>query len=1084
MSSEPSASSEASGALVDDADALAALSSPNPVVARFDVAQPTKSHLLVAVLDRPSPLSMLVPLVERLGLEVLDERSVSVTRPDGATVWVHDLGVRHPQVVQLATAAVRAEAERAFTALWRGDVEADGFNRLVISGGLRCHDVDVLRAYGRYLRQLGVSYSQGYLEDTLVRHAPIARRLVDLFAARLDPALDADRAARAASIDADVLAALDAVASLDEDRILRSFLAAIRATTRTNAWCATDGVLAFKLAPTSIPDAPLPRPFAEIWVSSPRVEGVHLRGGRVARGGLRWSDRKEDFRTEVLGLMKAQMVKNAVIVPTGAKGGFVVKRYDALAATDVEAARAEVVAAYRLFVGALLDLTDNVVRGEVVGPPGVVRHDGEDPYLVVAADKGTATFSDVANEIAVARGFWLGDAFASGGRTGYDHKALAITARGAWESVRRHFRGLGRDADADQLTVVGIGDMSGDVFGNGLLRSRHLKLVAAFDHRHVFLDPDPDPERSYVERQRLFALPRSSWADYDASLISDGGGVYPRSAKSIPISPAVQARLGTTATALSPAELIATMLRAPVDLLWNGGIGTYVKATTESNADVGDRSNDALRVDGEQLRCAVVAEGGNLGLTQRGRIEAALAGVLLNTDAVDNSAGVDCSDHEVNLKILLDAGVAAGRLAVGERNELLASVADDVSELVLDDNRGQTLELAIARDRAGERVELHARYLRALEAEGLINRELEFLPNTKTIGERQLQGVGLTTPEFAVLLAYTKTTNIHELLQSDVPDDPYVQSSLAEYFPPPIRRRFGDHLGDHRLRREIVGTALVNEMVNRNGITFDHRLTEETGASVADSARAWVVSRDVFAMRRWWDAIEALPSGVGATVQLGLYQTLRRLVDRGALWILRHRRAAFDLTATVAQLGPGVSAQADRFDELLVGAALREVRAAAQGYIDAGLPPDMARRAASWSRLHTALDVVEVASMRGRSVEDVGAMYWLVFEQLGLGWLWDAVSALPRQTRWQSQARSALRDDLLGALRALTDEVLRVGDRYDVPAVLVIGWVDADRRAIDRASRVLTDIRTAGTFDVTTLTVAVRQLRNLVTAVA
>ena len=1024
-------------------------------------------------------------MVERLGLEVLDEQSVTHVRPDGLTVWVHDLGVRHLQLVQLNTPAVRDEAERTLAALWRGDVEPDGFNRLVVAAGLRRREVDVLRAYARYLRQLAVPYSQGYLEDTLLRHAGIARALAGLFALRLDPDQADRRATAVPDAEADLAASLDAVASLDEDRILRAFLGLVRATTRTNAYRPDDGrpgagALAFKLDPSVIDDVPQPKPFAEIWVCSSRLEGVHLRGGRVARGGLRWSDRKEDFRTEVLGLMKAQMVKNAVIVPTGAKGGFVVKRYEMLAGVDADRARAEVVSAYRTFVGALLDVTDNVVDGHVVPPPATVRHDADDPYLVVAADKGTATFSDIANDIAVSYGYWLGDAFASGGRTGYDHKALAITARGAWESVRRHVRSQGRDADTAELTVVGIGDMSGDVFGNGLLRSSHLKLVAAFDHRHVFLDPDPDPAVSFAERQRLFGLPRSSWADYDASLVSPGGGVFARSAKSIALSPQVRERLGTPAVALTPSALISAILRAPVDLLWNGGIGTYVKAAGETHADVGDRANDALRVNGDQLRCAVVAEGGNLGLTQRARIEAALGGVLLNNDAIDNSAGVDCSDHEVNLKILLDVEVAAGRLGVDERNALLAGMAAEVCELVLDDNRSQNLELAMARARAAERVELHARYLRALEAEGLVNRELERLPNTKTIGERQLQGLGLTTPEFAVLLAYTKTTDIHELLQSDVPDDGYLQPTLAEYFPASLRARFADAMGHHRLRREIVATSLVNEMVNRNGITFDHRLTEETGASVADSTRAWVVSRDVFGMRRWWEAVSALPVGVHAAAQLDLYLTLRRLVDRGALWILRHRRATFDLRATVAEFAPGVAELAGCLEDVLTPSTGRRVRDNLERYLAAGIPAELARPAACWSRLHTALDVVEVARARGRTPEDTATTYWLVFEQLGLDWLWDAVGNLPRQTRWQNQARSALRDDLLGALRGLTDEVLRSGDRYDVPHVLMIGWVAADKRAIERTARVLTDIRTAGVFDVTTLTVAVRQLRNLV----
>ncbi|MFM7253399.1 MAG: NAD-glutamate dehydrogenase domain-containing protein, partial [Ilumatobacteraceae bacterium] len=737
---------------------------------------------------RAVPLADLLPLLDHLGFRVIDERAFRFDMPSTA-VWVHDVGVEvAPDIASLDGAegdARRAEVQRAFLAEFAGEVETDGFNRLVLAAGLTVRQVSVLRAYGRYMRQIGFPFSQQYVEHALIRHPSIAAGLVACFEARFDPAVGAERDRESAGRRSAVLEALDEVPGLDDDRTLRTILALVDATVRTNAFrSGEDGaehrpVLAFKFDAARVPDLPLPRPMFEIWVCSPEVEGVHLRNGRIARGGLRWSDRREDFRTEVLGLVKAQIVKNAVIVPTGAKGGFVIKRPPA----DQGELRAAGIACYTRFIEGLLDLTDNIVGGQVVPPPSTVRHDADDPYLVVAADKGTATFSDLANSIAARYGFWLGDAFASGGSVGYDHKAMGITARGAWESVRRHAAALGKNADTDELTVAGIGDMSGDVFGNGMLRSSHIRLVAAFDHRHVFLDPDPDPAASFAERARLFALERSSWDDYDRQFISAGGGVYPRSAKSIELTPQVRGRLGIDddRPSLTPSELIAAILRAPVDLLWNGGIGTYVKATAESHADVGDRANDSVRVNGGELRCRMVGEGGNLGLTQRGRIEYALAGGLVLTDAIDNSAGVDCSDHEVNIKILLDMAVERGRLSPSARNELLASMTDHVAELVLDDNRAQTLALAIARRQAFPMVNVHARYLNLLESEGWVNRALESLPSDRQIAERHSAGTGLTTPEFAVLLAYTKTANVAEMGQSDLADDPYLEPDLVRY---------------------------------------------------------------------------------------------------------------------------------------------------------------------------------------------------------------------------------------------------------------------------------------------------------------
>jgi len=1026
-------------------------------------------------------LSEVLPLLEDMGVRVTDERPFDIHRADGVQVWLYDIGLRCMAGARIDERSAQDEFRATFAALLRGDIETDGFNRLVLLAGLTARQVMVLRGYAKYLRQIGTTFSQQYVEQVLARHPAVVAKLVELFNVRFDPALEGHRALEAAGIGAEIAEALDDVASLDEDRILRSFLTLIEATTRTSFFRPrSDGtanpVVSFKLDPSRVPDLPLPRPMFEIWVYSPRVEGVHLRGGPVARGGLRWSDRREDFRTEVLGLMKAQMVKNAVIVPVGAKGGFVVKRPPA----EAEALRAEVVFCYKAFVSALLDVTDNIVGGVLVPPPDVVRHDGDDPYLVVAADKGTATFSDIANEISISYGFWLGDAFASGGSAGYDHKEMGITAKGAWESVRRHFRILGLDADAAPITCVGIGDMSGDVFGNGMLLSDNLRLLAAFDHRHIFLDPDPDPAASWTERKRLFDLPRSSWADYDTALISAGGGVHPRTAKAITLSDEVREALDIDARALTPNELINAILRAPVDLLWNGGIGTYVKASGESNADVGDRANDGLRVNGDDLRCRVVGEGGNLGFTQRGRIEFALRGGLIHTDAIDNSAGVDCSDHEVNIKILLNSTVSDGDLTMKQRDELLHEMTDEVAEQVLEDNYAQNVALAIAREQAGSMVDVHARYVRSLELEGLINRELERLPSEQEFARRQMAGTGLTTPEFGVLLAYTKTTNVDELVRSDVPEDPFVHRYLVEYFPRPLRQRFADRMARHPLRREIIATVVVNQMVNRAGTSFDYRMSEETGAPVSDITRAHLASRAIFDLDIHWSAIEALDGAVESAVQLELFIELRRLVERGCVWLLRHRRPPLDIGATVAAFGGGVAELAPCYGDLVAQTKRGAIDSARERYISAGVPPELAARAASWPLLHTLFDILEIAPARGRAPADVVGAYWALFDRLDLDWVWDRIGLLPRNDRWQTHARAALRDDLLAALRDLTDDALRSGDVFDPPAQLIEQWRSTNERAAERAAKAFKEIRSSNVFDLTTLSVALRQLRNLV----
>ncbi len=1081
-------------------------------------------HFNIYALGNALALSSVLPYLENLGVEVIDERPYEIDTssihsglpletitvestdvPGGSaksterntaerpattmatTVWLHDIGIRIRNGASLDSDAIRTEFQNGFTSLWRGEVENDGLNQLIVRAGLSAHQIVILRAYAQYLRQIGIPFTPAYVEATLLVHTPITKQLTGLFEAMFHPELHRTESEQEKLRDT-ITQSLDAVSSLDEDRILRSFLSVINATTRTNTYrsliapeAPCSSALSFKFDPTRIVDLPAPRPKYEIWVYSPLVEGVHLRGGDIARGGLRWSDRREDFRTEVLGLMKAQMVKNAVIVPVGAKGGFYPKQLP----TDPAARRAQVVSCYDTYVSALLDITDNIVVSgdpastQIVGPVGVRRLDGDDPYLVVAADKGTATFSDIANGVSARYGFWLGDAFASGGSVGYDHKAMGITARGAWESVRRHLRTIGRDPETAEITTVGVGDMSGDVFGNGMLLSSHIKLLAAFDHRHIFLDPNPDPAASFAERKRLFVLPSSSWDDYEKALISTGGGVWSRSAKSVPISPEIREALGLPASvsALTPTALMSTILRAPVDLLWNGGIGTYVKASTEQHGDAGDRANDALRVNGNELRCAIVGEGGNLGFTQRGRVEFALTGGLINTDALDNSAGVDCSDHEVNIKIALGAAVATGEISMEKRNEILATMTDDVGELVLDDNRAQNLALAIARKQAVVMADVHARQIRAMELAGQVNRQLEFLPDEKQLAERHASGRGLTTPEFAVLLAYTKEITASAVLASDLPDDPYVHGSLRHYFPQLLQDRFASAIDNHRLRREIIATSIVNEMVNRAGLSFEHRMIEETSATVADITRANIAARDIFGLREQWDEVDDQAMRVEPDHQLELFLALRRLTERGTLWLLRHRRSPIDLSVTVSGLQPGVNALMGAFPEILVGSFGEAVQEQIRVHEAAGVPTALARRAAGWPYSHTAPDIVELSHIHIRPPIETAKLYWQIFDRLDLTWLWEQIGRLPRTDRWRTQARAALRDDLLFELRALTNDVLQSTLTFDA-------WFATNGAAVDRTLQLFADIRAQGVFDLSTLTVALRQVRNLAMATA
>ncbi len=1031
----------------------------------------------------PAPLSNTLPMLENMGVSVIDERPYEIIeQSNGESFWIHDFGLQPAADSEIDVELIKPLFQGAFEQVWSGRIENDGFNSLVIGAGMDWQEVAVLRAFYFYLRQTGIAFSQGYIEQTLNSNPDIAKRLVGFFMVRFNPK-EKGREKKLDKLQKEIEGAIDQVASLDEDRILRRYLELIMAVDRTNYFCECEDnkgfpYLAVKLDPLKIVELPEPRPKHEIFVYSPRVEGVHLRGGKVARGGLRWSDRREDFRTEVLGLMKAQMSKNAVIVPTGAKGGFVAKQL--LDSMDREAVQSEVVDCYSTFIQGLLDLTDNLSGEEVIKPQKVICYDEDDPYLVVAADKGTATFSDIANGIAIKNGFWLGDAFASGGSVGYDHKQMGITAKGAWESVKRHFRELGSDIQQEPFTVIGIGDMSGDVFGNGMLLSEQIKLVGAFNHMHIFLDPDPDPATSFSERKRLFELPRSSWSDYEESLISKGGGIFPRAAKSIPLSPEIRNILGVSEKKMAPNELIQAMLKSPIDLLWNGGIGTYVKSAQEQDSDVGDRANDAVRINGSDLNCKVVGEGGNLGFTQRGRIEFSTKGGRINTDSVDNSAGVDCSDHEVNIKILLNKIVCQGDLTEKQRNNLLEKMTDEVGSLVLRHNYLQSGAISMIEAHAPEMLAVHRRLIELLEEEGVLNRDIEFLPNEEELEERKANKKGLLRPEISVLVAYSKMALKERLLESEYLETNYLLSELEGYFPVALNKRFGKTFGEHRLKRGIIANQLVNNLVNRLGISFPFRMMDETGADVAAVIRNYRLACKLFAAENIWSEIELLDGSVSQTIQLEMKMEVRKLIERSMFWLQRNRSKAFSTEKVIDEFAPGIEALSPRIFDLLHESEQALVKGKVEQYREAGVPDSLAERTAVLTSQFVCLDIIAVKESSERSLEEIAAVYFELGKQLRLGWLNGKVSKLPRANFWQSLARSAIRDDFHAECRTLTSDVLRIGVNSSSVEELVDDWCKQNELAVERYQKLVQRIEAGSGIELEKMAVVLKELHAIV----
>lgn len=1028
------------------------------------------------------PLSDILPIIENLGMKAMSERPYLLRFTDECITWINDFSLNYNHTNAFDFDKNRELFQQAFSRIWLGDAENDGFNQLVLGAGLNWRQVAVLRTYAKYFKQIGFTFSQDYIIAALIHHGEITKKLVDLFELQFDPNPVNHREKQFHQLVSEILTDLDGVENLDEDKIIRQYVQAITSTLRTNFFQPDEqgndkNYISLKLNSKTIAGVPRPHPMVEIFVYSPRVEGVHLRCGKVARGGIRWSDRKEDFRTEILGLMKAQQVKNAVIVPSGAKGGFVVKQPPSQGSR--EELLAEGILCYRLFIQGLLDITDNYREGVVVRPMKVIAYDENDPYLVVAADKGTATFSDIANEISEQYQFWLGDAFASGGSIGYDHKKMGITAKGAWESVKRHFYEIDKDIQTTDFTVVGIGDMAGDVFGNGMLLSKHIQLVAAFNHLHIFIDPNPDAAVSFKERQRLFELPRSAWTDYDKKLISKGGGVFNRNAKSIVVSQEMQARFGIKHSSVEPNELIKLLLKANVDLLWSAGIGTFVKGKTETHPEVGDRTNDAIRINASQLRCKVVGEGGNLGLTQRARIEYALRGGLIYTDFIDNSAGVSCSDKEVNIKILLDTIVLAGDLTLKQRNTLLSEMTEEVSRLVLRENYLQTRAISLMAKEAMRGVDLHSRYINALEKSGKLDRALEFIPDEKALIERKLSGKGLSKPTISVLFCYSKILLKEAILASDVPDEAYLKQLLVRSFPKPLQDKFSKEMQRHPLKREIIATKLSNFIVNEMGFAFVYRLQDETGAPVAAVVRAYMIARSVIDMDSIWQQMDALDCHISAQKQAEIMLICVRLLRRIARWFLRNQRMKLEISKTVKLYASGVQALKQAMPGIYNEKDRHEYQVMLDDYIESGVPEPLAHELAIMSSLFTAMDIIEVANTLSARIPEVGEVYFHLGEFLELPWIRNQVIIHPTDSHWEARSREALRDDLDWQQRQLTESVIQYDEKRKDLLKCISVWSEKHHVLIERWRHVLENLRSSAGLNYTMFFVAIRELLDL-----
>ena len=1071
---------------VADIDHIEELDKGKPMALSFYRSPEDEDHQLRLRLFKRSdsiPLSDVMPVLEQMGLHVLGEHPYQIQPKDEEVVWLHDFRMRTKENFELDVSQVRENFEETIFKVWEGEIASDSFNQLVLKAGLNTFQVNILRAYSSYMKQIRFGFSQTSISSTLANHQALTKKVVNLFELRFNPEKHNHEGANA--LKEEILKELEDVSNLNEDRILRRYIDLICATLRTNAYIVNEEgkarpYMSFKFSPAAIPDMPLPRPMFEIFVYSPRIEGVHLRGGRVARGGLRWSDRQEDYRTEVLGLVKAQQVKNSVIVPTGSKGGFIAKRLNASMSRDEF--QAEGIACYQQFISGLLDVTDNLVEGNVIPPKQVVRWDEDDAYLVVAADKGTATFSDIANEIAIKYGFWLGDAFASGGSDGYDHKKMGITARGAWVSVQRHFREQGIDVQKDPISVVAIGDMGGDVFGNGMLRSESIKLVAAFNHMHIFIDPNPDAAKSYKERERMFYLPRSTWEDFDAELISKGGGVFSRSAKWIKISPEMKETFGITADRLAPNDLIKQLLQAKVDLIWNGGIGTYVKSSLETNAEVGDRANDSLRINGSELQTRVIGEGGNLGFTQRGRIEYALNGGACYTDAIDNAGGVDCSDHEVNIKILLQHLMEQGEMTLKQRNELLVEMTEEVSDLVLKNNYRQVTSISNASQRNFAKINEYIRFLAHLEETGRLDRELEFLPNNEVLDERRRQEIGLTGPELSVVISYAKNELKDTLAAAEGLDDPYVLKEALHEFPVRLQEKYFEEIMSLRLNKEIVATQLANEIVNLMGDLFVHRMRNSTGLPDGQIAKAFIVARDVFRLREWWQAVDDLDHKVEHKMQFVCHGRLMRLIRRATRWFLRNTNLDQPLEQIVNTYRPVMDTLFDHLEDHLSDTVRDEWMTQKQEFVDAGIPDELARFVTGTPSLYGSLTICDAARDTGTDIDTTAGLFFKLREKLGLHWFIQQVNGLEVTNHWQGLAREALMDDMDWQQKALLVHIMHCeapeGENQDVKMCLV-NWFDESSPMVQRWLTLLNEVRNTDNPELAMFTVAMRELSNL-----